>query len=122
MHQCGLVLFLRQVLKLLLSSCGLTLNHDLVQFELDPLPLNNLFLDGVFCDQAVDKDFFLLTDPVAAIHSLQVDLRVKVRVINDHVVRGDQVDAQAASSGRNDEDQLGGAWPCEILNLGLSFL
>lgn len=100
-----------------MSSCGLTLNHDLVQFELDPLPLDNLFLDGVFRDQAVDKDLFLLADPIAAIHSLQVDLRVKVRVINDHVVRGDQVDAQAASSGRNDEDQLGGAWPCEILNL-----
>lgn len=45
-----------------------------------------------------------LPDPVAAVHRLEVHVRVPVRVIQDDRVRRGQVDAQASGPGREKED------------------
>lgn len=56
---------------------ALTLVNDhLLQLPLGRCPLQDLLVDGVGGDQAVNHHWFGLTDAVAAVLSLQVGLRV----------------------------------------------
>lgn len=69
------------------------LNDNLVEFELDCLSLNHFLLDRVLADEPVYIDVLLLTDTVSTVHSLQINLRIEIAVIKDHMICRGQVDA-----------------------------
>mmetsp|Transcript_4005 Transcript_4005/g.11635 ORF Transcript_4005/g.11635 Transcript_4005/m.11635 type:complete len:291 (+) Transcript_4005:992-1864(+) len=74
---------------------GALLDHKPLQLELALGLGEHSLLHRVGRDQPEDEDGLGLTDPVAPVHGLQVLLRVPVRIVDDHGVRGGQVDAQA---------------------------
>ena len=98
------------------------LNDELIELEFDGLPLNHLFLDTVFCDEAVYEDIFGLTNAVRAVHCLKIDLRVPVRVIQDDMIGGHQIQAKPAGPGRNQKNLLLGAFACKVKDLTLAVL
>ena len=65
----------------------------------------DIFLDGVLLEQAVDGDLLELADAVAAVLGLLVHGRVPVGIVEDDVVGGGQVDADAPRARRAHEDE-----------------
>lgn len=65
----------------------------LVELQLDRLPLDHFLFDGILADQSVDKDLFLLTDAMSAVHRLEVGLRIPVRIIQDDMIGCHQIKA-----------------------------
>jgi hypothetical protein len=78
-----LILVLAQVL---VDGFIALLDDYLIQLEFDSLTLNDLLFDSLHRNQSVDINVLLLTDSVRSIHCLQVDLRVPIGVVNDHMV------------------------------------
>lgn len=67
--------------------------------------LDNLFLHGVASDDSVDCHGFGLADSVRAVRSLLIHSRIPVVVVEDDRVCGDQIDAEAASTGTEQESK-----------------
>ena len=80
------------------------LDDHLVEFESDGLPLKDFLLDCRLSDEPVHIHLLLLADSVSAIHGLEVNLRVPVRVIEDDMVRGHQVKAETSCTSGEHED------------------
>ena len=59
---------------------------------------------------------------MSSIHSLQINLGVPVRIIDDHIISLKQVDTQATCSSREDKDLLVGCLLLEIFDLQLSII
>lgn len=74
------------------------LDDQAVPFQFYGLPLDDLLLDGVLGDHAVDVDAVALPDAVGAVHGLQVHLGVPVRVVDDDGVGRGEVYSQAAGT------------------------
>lgn len=76
MQNCFLVVLFVQVRVLLMLYRAL--DHNLIQLQFHSLALNYLLLNRVLGHKSVHVDLFSLSDSVASIHGLQVDLRIKV--------------------------------------------
>jgi len=105
MYQYLLILLFRKSTPLLRGDLA-RLNDHLIELEPDGLSLDDLLLHSRLCDQSVDINFFLLPDSVGSVHGLEVHLGVPVGVIEDDVVRGHEVDAEATRTGREHEDEV----------------
>ena len=70
-----------------------SLNHHLVEFQFYCLAFNHFLLNSVFAHQSVDIDIFLLADTMSPIHCLQINLGVKIRIIEYNVVCRCQVNS-----------------------------
>ena len=82
------------------------LDNELVQPKLLRRPLQHPLLDATLRDEPEHIHLLRLPNPVRAIHRLQVSLRVPVRVVQDDNVSSGEVDAEAPSTGRKQEDEL----------------
>jgi hypothetical protein len=100
------------------------LDDKLVKAELLRGALEHALLDGLFRDEPVHIDLFGLTDAVRAIHCLEVSLRVParhmsvshsdmrawksrpIRVVEDHDIRGREVDTEPTSARGEEKDEL----------------
>lgn len=102
---------------LVLGSHTPLLDDQGVQFELHRLTFNHLLLHRVRRDESEDLYDLFLADAMGSVHGLQVHLRVPVRVKKDNDVGSHQVEPQAASSGRYQEDMLIRVRPNEVLDL-----
>ena len=80
------------------------LDEDLINFELDCLPLDYFLLQCILGHKSVYKDLLLLPYPVGSVHRLEVDLGVEVGVVQDDMVRRRQVEAKPSCTGRYQED------------------
>ena len=98
------------------------LDDHRVEFQLESLSFDHLLLHGVDSDEAENLDDLGLTDSVRAVHGLEIDLGVPVRVIKDDCIGCHQVQTKATSPSRNEKYLLGGAWLDKFLNLLLSIL
>ena len=58
------------------------------------IPVEHFSLVSVSCDEAVDLDGLVLTNPVAASLCLEVVLRVPVRIIDDDSIGSCEVDTK----------------------------
>ena len=70
------------------------------------LPLVDLLLHRVARDEPVDLDVVPLADAVRPVLRLHVATRVPVGVKDEHRRRADEVEAEAARLGREQEDEL----------------
>jgi hypothetical protein len=99
MQYCMLVLLLRQVLNRFHRSAAL--DHKLIELKLYSLALYYFFFNGVLADQSVNVNGFLLSNSVGAVHRLQINLWVEVRVVDNNVVCRHEVDPEATSTSAN---------------------
>ena len=113
---------LRRSGALLLDGGVEGLDDEVVEDHLVLCALEDVLLDGVLRDEAVDVDELLLPDAVAARLRLQVVLRVPVRVEDDHRVRRREVDAEPARAGGEEEDEVLGAGLVEAVHRALALL
>lgn len=98
------------------------LDDHLVEFESDGLPLKDFLLDRRLCDESVNIHLLFLADSVSAIHGLEVNLRVPVRVIEDDMVRSHQVQAEASCTRGEHENGQVRAWLGELTDVLFSLL
>ena len=96
------------------------LNEDLIYFQLDSLSLNNLLFDTVLGDQSVYIHRLALSNSMSSIHSLEINLRIKIWVIQNHMVRRDQIYTQTTSPSRNQKNAFVSSLTCEVFDLRLS--
>ena len=80
------------------------LHNEVINLQLASSPLDDLLFNGLLGNKSVDNDLPLLADSVRPVNGLQVHLGIPVRVEKYHDVGLVEVDADAASSGREDED------------------
>mmetsp|Transcript_34075 Transcript_34075/g.73803 ORF Transcript_34075/g.73803 Transcript_34075/m.73803 type:complete len:464 (-) Transcript_34075:575-1966(-) len=86
------------------------LDHEGIQLELLVGLLDDLLLDGVLRAEAVDVDLLLLTDTMGPVHSLEIHLRVPVRVVQDHDIGRVKVDSETSGSRGQQEGELLRVW------------
>lgn len=85
------------------------LNQNLVKFELDGLSFNDFFFHSWLRYQTIHIYFLVLANPMRSIHSLQINLRIVIRIKNNYVIRWHQIEAETTSL----------RWNQKQLNLGL---
>lgn len=82
------------------------LNNEAVEFEFHGLPLDHFLLHCIRRYEPKHLDNLLLADSVSAIHCLEVNLWVPVRVIQDDYICSHQIEAESTSSSRDEENML----------------
>lgn len=80
------------------------LHNEVINLQLASSPLDDLLFNRLLSNKSVDNNLPLLADSVGPVNGLQVNLGIPVRVKKDHDVGLVEVDADTASSGREDED------------------
>mmetsp|Transcript_9389 Transcript_9389/g.19079 ORF Transcript_9389/g.19079 Transcript_9389/m.19079 type:complete len:356 (-) Transcript_9389:1289-2356(-) len=108
-------LVLIHVLALLCQSP--LLYDSCVKEKLPVRTLGNLLLDRALGNKPEHLDWLLLSDPVGAVHGLEVDLRVPVGVVKDDNVRGLEVDSQTTGPRGEEERELRGVIFVERVHL-----
>ena len=69
------------------------------------VPVEHFSLVGVSCDESVDLDGLVLTNPVAASLSLEVILWIPVRVVDNDSISSCEVDAKTTGPRAEEKDK-----------------
>jgi hypothetical protein len=56
------------------------LHNQVIDLKLPGCSFHDLFFDGFFCDEPINNDFPLLANTMGPVNSLQVHLRIPIRV------------------------------------------
>ena len=77
-----------------------TLHDQVINFQFSCSPFHDLLLNRAFSDKSVDNYVSLLADSMSSVNSLQVHLRIPVRVEYYDYISLVKIDSNATSSGR----------------------
>src|SRR5438034_9350095 len=87
---------------------GVRLENRVGEIALAALELGDFFLDGPGREQAIREDVPRLPDPVRPIDRLRLYRGVPPRIQQEHVLRGRQVQSEAAGLQTDQEDAASG--------------
>jgi hypothetical protein len=92
------------------SAASALLNDNLIEPKFLGCSFEHLLLDCIFGNETEDIDLLLLTDSVRSIHSLQIGLRIPVRIVENDDVGCGKVDTETTGSSSQEEDELLRVW------------
>ena len=76
-----------------------SLHDKVIDLEFSGCSLDDFLFDRSLCDKSVNYNISLLTNSVSSINSLEVNLRIPIRVKYDYDIGLMEIDTNTTSSG-----------------------
>jgi len=81
-----------------------SLHDKMVDFELPCSSFDNFFFNWTLCYESINYHVSLLSNSMSSINSLEIDLRIPIRIKDDYYVSLVEINTNTSSSGWQDKE------------------